>query len=280
MEPLAPIETVDLFPPARAALVDLLAGLTDAEWERPTVCPGWSVKDVALHLLGGDVSILSGQRDRFAGARLGTGTALLAWDDLVPMINRHNAGWVEATRRISPRLLVEFLGFTGEAVEAHFRGLDLAAVGGSVDSAGPAPTPVWLDVAREYTERWVHQQQIRDAIGRPGLTERRWLAPVLDAFARALPHALRDISATGGTLVRLVVTGEAGGTWQATRSGGDWLLARATPEAADAVVTMDQDLAWRLFTRGVDPAEARPRVVREGDPALVERVMWMVSIIA
>ena len=53
--------------------------------------------------------------------------------------------------------------------------------------------------AREFTERWVHQQQIRDAVGKPGLTERRWLHPVLDAFARALPHALRDHAAPGGT---------------------------------------------------------------------------------
>ena len=103
---------------------------------------------------------------------------------------------------------------------------------------------------------------------------------MLEAFAQALPYALRDVSAAEGTLVRLVVTGEAGGTWQATRSGGAWLLGRATTEPADAMVTMDQDLAWRLFTRGVDPAEATPRVVREGDPALVERVLQMVSIIA
>lgn len=27
---------------------------------------------------------------------------------------------------------------------------------------------MWLDAAREYTEFWVHQQQIRDATGRPG----------------------------------------------------------------------------------------------------------------
>ena len=51
-----------------------------------------------------------------------------------------------------------------------------------IDWAGPEPAPIWLHVAREYTERWVHQQHIRDAVGRPGLNERRWLGPVLESL--------------------------------------------------------------------------------------------------
>jgi uncharacterized protein (TIGR03083 family) len=34
----------------RASLADLLAGLTPAEWERPSLCTGWRVRDVAAHL--------------------------------------------------------------------------------------------------------------------------------------------------------------------------------------------------------------------------------------
>ncbi len=50
---------LDLLPEERAALLDLLAGLTDDEWARPTACAGWSVKDVALHILGGDLGNLA-----------------------------------------------------------------------------------------------------------------------------------------------------------------------------------------------------------------------------
>jgi uncharacterized protein (TIGR03083 family) len=35
----------------RAALADLLAGLTEAEWSTPSVCPGWLVRDVAAHVI-------------------------------------------------------------------------------------------------------------------------------------------------------------------------------------------------------------------------------------
>lgn len=35
----------------RLALAELLAGLTEAEWSTPSVCPGWTVRDVAAHVI-------------------------------------------------------------------------------------------------------------------------------------------------------------------------------------------------------------------------------------
>ena len=54
-----PILVVDLFPEILDQLLKLLIGLESEEWNRPTVCHGWSVKDVALHLLGGEIGNLS-----------------------------------------------------------------------------------------------------------------------------------------------------------------------------------------------------------------------------
>ena len=36
---------------ARAAFADELETLTDAEWERPSRCPGWTVRHVAAHVI-------------------------------------------------------------------------------------------------------------------------------------------------------------------------------------------------------------------------------------
>ncbi len=52
---------------------------------------------------------------------------------------------------------------TGEQTNAYFQRVDPFAMGGPVSWAGPEPAPVWLDVAREFTERWHHQQHIRAA---------------------------------------------------------------------------------------------------------------------
>jgi hypothetical protein len=86
----------------------------------------------------------------------------------VAFLDRLNQTWVEATRRISPRLLCELVAFTGEAAWRYLASLDPLALEGRVSWVGPDPVPNWLDVAREYTERWTHQQQIRDAVGMPG----------------------------------------------------------------------------------------------------------------
>src|SRR6266852_4119801 len=74
-----------------------------------------------------------------------------------------NDDWVRAARRLSPHVMRDLLAAAGPLLFAYFASLDLAATGGPVSWAGPAPAPVWLDVAREYTERWHHQQHIRDA---------------------------------------------------------------------------------------------------------------------
>ena len=71
---------------------------------------------------------------------------------------------------------------------AYFRSLDPIAPGWEVSWAGPGAAPWWLHIAREYTERWAHQEQIREAVGAGGLHGRRLFAPVLDTFVHALPR--------------------------------------------------------------------------------------------
>ena len=280
---LPPISVIDLFGGEREALLTLLSGLSDAHWALPTACPGWSVHDLALHLFGDDVGRLSQGRDSYSGyadAIAATGISLSQWDTLIAFINQQNEAWVQATRRIGPRLLCEFLRMTGDATSTYFAHLDLQAVGDPVDWAGPDPAPVWLDVAREYTERWVHHQQIRDAVGQLGLKEPRWFAPVLDTFVRALPYALRYMTAPQGAWVELVITGEAGGDWWAIRTADTWTLVREKGINPWAIIRLDQETAWRLWTKGIDKDKALARITHEGDLAAVAAILDMVTILA
>jgi uncharacterized protein (TIGR03083 family) len=278
--PLAPIDTLPLFPGERSALLELLGDLPASEWEAPTICPGWSVKEVAAHLLGDDIGRLSWGRDGYVNPAFAAGLDVATLPGLVAAIDRQNAVWVTGARRISPGLLIERLAMTGELTEAYFTSLDMTALGMPVDWAGPEPAPVWLDVAREYTERWVHQQHIRDAVGKPGLKERRWFAPVLDAFVRGLPRALRNAPAANGAALRLTIAGDSGGEWVALRHKGNWMLGTAPGMSVDAMVELDEDYAWRLFTKGISKEEARRSARIEGDEALAEQALETVSILA
>lgn len=280
MQHLHSIVTVELFPQERSALLQLLNALPDEQWANPTVCPGWTVHDVALHLLGDDIGIISSRRDGYKEPFASADLDLSQWHNLVSFINQRNELWVQSTRRISPRLLCEFLQVTGVAIASHFAQLDQFALGVPVHWAGPEPAPVWLDTAREYTERWLHQQHIRDAVGQPGLKERQWLAPVLETFVHALPQTLRQIDSPTGTMVQLSITGEAGGKWSAVRADQTWILSTDAASMPDAKVTVDQDIAWRLFTKGISREEALQHVRQEGNMLLANKILDMVSIIA
>jgi uncharacterized protein (TIGR03083 family) len=271
-----PILVAGLFPEVRKQLLSLLRDLSGEEWLLPTAAKKWSVKDVALHLLGGDIGNLSRRRDK----HVLPGNPIAGWQDLVAFINQLNETWVEAARRMSPRVLCDLLEVTGPQIEEYFASLDPFAVGTPVSWAGPQPAPNWLDVAREYTERWHHQQQIRDATKRPGLYEQRLFVPVLDTFVRALPHTFRNVDAKEGACVQLTISGAGGGDWVLRRDAGGWELLVGRSSQAIAEVTLDGTDAWKIFTRGIRGQEAVRRAKIGGDKALGAKVLETVSVIA
>ena len=106
-----PIPTLHLFPILDRELIALLKSLTPEEWEAPTLAPLWKVKDIAAHLLDGNMRTLSMLRDGYAGDPPGD---IHAYEDLLAYLNGLNASWVAATKRLSPRVLIEWLELTGK----------------------------------------------------------------------------------------------------------------------------------------------------------------------
>ncbi len=260
-----------LFGRERRELLRLLGSLSAAEWSAPTVCPGWTVHDLAGHILNDYMRRLSGGRDGFAGAKFANDETLPAY------LTRVNDEFVRAMRQVSPDLIVQLLTVLGPELDRLWESFDLTAPAMlDVSWAGPGTSPAWLDIAREYTEFWVHQQQIRDAVGRPGADEPELVRPVLDAFMRALPHTLRDVVRPEGTVVRVVVPD--GGTWHARSDGQRWRMAAGGEPAA--TVTMRPGDFWRLATRGISVDEARRRADLDGDRELAGAVTTLLAVVA
>jgi len=280
MKPLEPVLVTHLFPDERAALLDVLRSLDAEQWERPTVCEGWSVGDVARHLVADDLGRLSRERDAYTVHGFAASSPEVFESELLTFINAGNEAWVAATRRLSPAIVIDLLAWAGRETQAYFESLDPHAIGDPVTWAGPELAPRWLDVAREYTERWHHQAQIREGAGVPLLAESRLFAPVLAALVLGVPHTFRDAKADEGTHVRLRITGEAGGEWSLVRSDGRWALVQPLDADVNATVEIGQDAAWRLFTKGLTPQEAKGRATIEGDGRLADQVLRTVSIIA
>ena len=278
LRPLEPLWLVDRFAPLTGELLTLLRGLGPDDWDRPTACALWSVRDITAHLLDDDLRRLSFHRDAQPPP---SGPPIDGYAALVALINRMNAEWVAVARRMSPRVLIELLEVTGPMVVELFRSIEPhAPAHWSVSWAGEETSQHWFDVGRDYTERWLHQQQIRDAVGAPPLAGREWLHPVLALFVRSIPMAYRAVSRPAGTAVLVAIAGAAGGDWTLRRDGDAWRLLVGRHPRPDATVTLSDDTAWRLVSKGLTGQDPRGRVRIEGDQALGETALSALAVMA
>ncbi|MGP4113645.1 maleylpyruvate isomerase family mycothiol-dependent enzyme [Streptomyces sp. 4N509B] len=269
----APIDARPLFRPELASLLDLLRGLAPADWDREAV-PGWSVRDLAAHLLG-DLHGRLGRGGNWRGAPA-------PGESLAAFIHRTNQEWVDRHADHGPARLLTALEESGTELARHYESADLhASAPIGVSWAGADPAPAWLDIAREFTEYWTHRQQIRHAVGLATDAEPRAMGTVLDTFLRALPHTLRGAPAPPGTSLAFTVDGPAGGTWTATATGerGRWSLAETPDGPPAATVRLDPETAWRLCARGIDPDTALTRAHTTGDRHLAEAACQIVSVV-
>jgi uncharacterized protein (TIGR03083 family) len=183
------ISTVlDVYRPERSVLLDLLSGLSSEDWGKSTECPAYSVKGIATHILGDDLSLLSRQRDR-AENGLSLLRSELPGADFRTLLDTFNDRWVATAGFVSIELLTELLRLSGEWTVAYYESVDPEASGESVNFFGARrgeASPLWQAIAREYVERWVHHSQIRRALGLSSLDGEQFLAAGLQVIGTAV----------------------------------------------------------------------------------------------
>jgi len=271
------IHTIHLFPILDQKLIALLRSLSDADWKRKTRAKQWTVKDVATHLLDGNIRTLSISRDQYFGQ---PPVGINSYETLVAYLNSLNADWVKATARLSPRVLIDLLEQTGREYSEHLQTADLHAPAiFPVGWAGETESANWFHIAREYTEKWHHQQQIREAIGNPGIESRDLYHPVLETFMRALPFHFSKLECSIGASIAVTIPGDAGGTWQIVKTNSAWLFITPTYHPS-AHVSIHQDHAWKLLTKGLSLDEARSLSTIHGDQTLGLHFLKMLSVMA
>ena len=274
---MKPILTAHLLPIVEAHLLELLRSLGPSEWELPTVAPAWKVKDVAAHLLDTQLRKLSRVRDGYV---VGPRPQFASHDAFLGLINRLNRDGVEMYGRLSRAVLISMMEGASREYAAFHQALDpMGEAGFGVSWAGEDRSLNWFDTARELTERWHHQQQIRLATNRPGIMTRELYHPVLDCFMRALPFTYRDKPAAPGTLLRFNVSGDCGGSWYLHRDGDRWDQVESPKGRPASETTIPQEIAWRVFTKGIDRETASAQVTINGDRDLGSHVLRMIAII-
>ena len=128
------------------AFIDLISGLTDAEWATPSTCEGWSVGDVAAHVTGTLADILSGNTE-------GLGT---------PEVTQRA---VEERRGKSPAELADELRTVLKGGQETLGLFDEAAW--ASPSPGGYEGTLLQGVEALYYDAYMHANDIRTSLGRP-----------------------------------------------------------------------------------------------------------------
>jgi uncharacterized protein (TIGR03083 family) len=149
---------VDLQESAFTALDELCSSLSPDDWAKATDCPGWSVQDNLSHIIGTESTILG----RPAPAH---DPGEKPW--IRNPIGTGNEVHVDYRRSRSPdEVLEEFREVTGDRMKA-LRSMSDADLGG--ESWTPIGQGTVRDlVAIRVMDCWVHEQDIRRAVGKPG----------------------------------------------------------------------------------------------------------------
>ena len=273
---LPPILTAHLFMPLDACLIELLELLTDAQWERETIAGEWKVKDVAAHLLDTAVRRLSMGRDGY----ISESPEIQSNQDLVNFINGMNQQGVRFFRRLSRSVLISMMKPVIAELSEYFLRLDpFSFATFAVSWAGEQRSLNWFDVAREYTERWHHQQQIRIAVNSPGILIRELYYPVLDCFMRALPHTYSKLEVPSETYLRINVSGKSGGAWFLYRDSASWRLVPSPVGNLIAEITIPEEIAWLIFTKGINRSSAKAAIEFTGDPVVALHILNAIAIV-
>ena len=197
------------------ATLALLGVLEAVEWDLPSECPGWTVRDVVSHMVGTERSLLGDPEPERSSP------------DPAHVRNPVGAGneaWV-AARRSSP----------GVEVAARVPGRDRPPPGraarlalGALDETGASPVGVvpYREFMRvRVMDCWVHEQDIRVATGRPGHEDGPAARLSFDRLVSGLPFVVgKQAAAPDGSAVRFDVRGPAGAP---CRRGGPQRARRA-----------------------------------------------------
>ena len=272
------INVIALMPELDNLLFNLLEGLSVDDWDKQTIAPRWKVKDVAVHLLDGNLRTLSMLRDGYYGEKP---DKINSYEDLIGFLNMLNADWVKATKRLSPHVIIDLLKSSGKEYCDFLATLnpdDKAEL--SVAWAGENESKNWFHIAREYTEKWHHQQQIRLAVGdEQELLKEKWYLPYLDTSVRALPHHYRDLEGSDGDLIKFTFLGKTVKSWYLTYKN-KWELIPPNTQSPDCEVRIKDENAWKIFTKGIKKEEAIRESEIIGNKKLGEKIFDMIAVMA
>lgn len=248
-----------------SSLADLGRSLDDEQWRTPTPCPGWDVAAQYAHVIGTE-SMLLGRANPEVEAPAEK-PAHVRND-----IGGFNEVWVE---HLAPRPRAEVLAIFEEVTGARRAAL---APMTEADFDAESWTPVGPSNYRRFMQirvfdQWVHEQDVRAAVGRPGHLSGPAVEQSLDEIVRSLGYVVgKKGRAPQGSSIRFQLTGPAPRTVHvvvAERAA----VVESTDGEPTATLTLPGGLFAALACGRTSIAEHRDEVAVSGDTALGHQIL-------
>ncbi|MCD9622862.1 maleylpyruvate isomerase family mycothiol-dependent enzyme [Rhabdothermincola salaria] len=247
-----------------AAIDELYTGLDDVDYDRPTCCPGWTVRDQLAHIAATELS-LSGE----AVPEVDVGGVAHVRNEIGGM----NERWVASMRALSGgEVLDVFRRATAQRLET-LKGMTQADFDApSWTPAGPDETYGRFMRIRHY-DSFTHEHDTREAVGAADRDDPAAVASCLDETATALGFVVgRRAGIPEGQRVRIELTGPAARTYSVEVTDRARLVDGFDGEATVGL-TMPSPLFLRLTAgrRDAGPHVGR-EIVLSGDDELARRL--------
>ena len=250
-----------------ASLDELLGGLTDDQWRLASPLPGWSVQDNVSHIVGTE-AMLAGEPGPDVNIDRDVN------DHVRNDIGAFNEQWVESLRAVAPH---EVLSKFRELTAARLDALEQMSVD---EWNAESFTPAGKDTFGRFMQIrvfdcWLHEQDIRDAVGRPGHETGLAVEVVLDEMATALGFVVgKKASAAAGQSVTFALTdGGAVVREVHVEVGERAAVVPALSGPATVTLTMPIGVMTRRCAGRVGPDDLLDQVVIEGDLSLGSSIL-------
>ncbi|MEU2225370.1 maleylpyruvate isomerase family mycothiol-dependent enzyme [Streptomyces sp. NPDC018347] len=248
------------------AISEMVQSLVEGEWNRRTPCPGWSVRDVVSHVIGMDSEMLGDPRPIHALPRdlFHVTTEHQRYMEMQVDVRRHHT---------APEMTAE-LEYT---VIRRNRQLRNESRDPGTLVRGPFGKEITLEQAYRMRafDVWVHEQDLRTALGRPGNLDSPGSYVARDVLLEALPKVVaRDADAPRSSAIVFDVHGPV----EFLRTVRVDIQGRGTVETVPALgpaatLSLDWETYVRLACGRVGPEAVADRVKTEGDQDLAAAIL-------
>ena len=251
-----------------ADIISLCDDLSDAQWDLPTECPGWTVKDNVAHMIGTERMLLGEQ----APPADISGAAHIRND-----IGKANETWIESYRAMTGKeVLDEFRSVTARRLELLRVMTDEDWKREGFTPEGPGPYSQFMAI--RVFDCWYHDQDIREAIDRPGFMQGEVANLSLARIpAKGLGYVVgKKAAAPAGSTVVFEVAGEPPmiATIAVPPEGRAGMIDEVPASPTVRIATDRRTFARLAGGRwNADQARARGMVRVEGEQALGERIV-------